>query len=261
MTWLTKFKRSAFWRPFSRVYQRSGLKARVYSRAIIPPVGTVTETELYARFNLTARTPREPEKFLPPIPVAAGPMPAEDAAFFARLMAALAPESVFEFGTNWGVSTATIAQNTPASTRIQTLDVCREMFSESHLQSDPELQMILRREHSGWQYHQHPELAAKVTQIFADSLTFEMGACAGRDTHDLILIDACHAYAFVKKDTENALKSLKPGGWIVWHDFYPDVSCWCDVFRYVSKFAKTHPGVVHVQGTHFAVWVRPKPGA
>ena len=257
MSLLVTLKESALWRPFSRLYQRSGLKARVYSRSVIPPVKTVTAEKLYAMFGLTSKRHHQCAEFCPPIPVDAGPMPKEDADFFARFVATLSPKSVFEFGTNWGVSTASIALNTPDSSRIQTLDVCREMFSDAHLRSNPELQMILLREHTGWHYRQRPELAHKVEQIFADSITFDMGRQVPGQTHDLILIDACHAYDFVKKDTGNALTGLKPGDCILWHDFYPDVSSWTDVFRYVSQFATAHPGVVHIQGTHFAVWAKP----
>ena len=258
MSLLETFKRSAFWRPFSRLYQLSGLKARVYSRSLVPPVKTVTADELFAKLRLTRKPSQPSSEFRPPIPVNAGPMPSEDAEFFAHFIAALAPTCIFEFGTNWGVSTAMIALNTPPTARIQTLDVCREMFSDAHLKSDPELQMILLREHTGWHYRQQPELRQKVVQIYADSMSFEMNdQIHGGEGHDFILVDACHAYDFVKRDTENALKSLRPGGCILWHDFYPDVGSWADVFRYVSRFAKDHAGVFHVRGTHFAFWKRP----
>ena len=255
---LTILRKSALWGPFSRFLQRSGLKARICSRSITPPVKTVTAEELFTMLGITQKPHHQPAEFCPPIPIDSGPMPPEDAEFFVRFVAALSPKSVFEFGTNWGISTACIALNTPPSSRIQTLDVCREMFSDAHLQSDPELQMILLREHTGWQYRKQPELMSKIEQIFADSMTFDMAKQApGGETHDLIFIDACHAYEFVKKDTENALKSVKRGGCIIWHDFYPDVSRWTGVFRAVSEFAVNHPGVVHVRGTHFALWKRP----
>lgn len=254
---LQSFRNSAFWRPFARLYQRSGLKARVYSRSLTPPVASMTEGALFQRLGLTAAPSVEPPPFNPPVPVPHGPMPAEDAAFLARFIAALAPARVFEFGTNWGVSTTLMALNTPPQTRLRTLDVCREMFSAEHLAADPELGMILSREHTGWQYRQNPALAGRVEQIFADSLSYEMPA---EPACDFVLVDACHQFEFVKKDTANALRCLAPGGWMMWHDFYPDVSSWTDVFRFVSGFAKTHPGVVHVTGTRIALWRSPGPG-
>ena len=38
---------------------------------------------------------------------------------------------------------------------------------------------------------------------------------------DVIFIDGLHEYPQVKKDAENALRSLKDGGWIALHDFLP----------------------------------------
>ena len=251
---LHEFKNSAFWQPFARHYQRSGLKARVYSRSWTPPVPSISESSLFERWGLHPRATVGTGDFAPPVPVPHGPMPPEDAGLLARLVAALAPASVFEFGTNWGVSTALIAANTPLHTQLRTLDVCRDMFSAEHLAADPELAMILPREHTGWHYRQHPLWREKVEQVFADSLTYQMPA---EPKHDFILVDACHQYEFVRKDTENALRALAPGGVLMWHDFYPDVSCWPDVFRYVSAFAKSHPRVIHITGTHIALWRAP----
>ncbi len=255
MSAFTIFKNSALWRPFSRLYQMSGLKARVYSRRCVPPVKTISEEKAFALFGLTPAPWVNAPEFLPPVSAASGPMPPEDADFFARFVSAFSPRSAFEFGTNWGVSTAVLALNTAPNARIWTLDVCREMFSDEHLRADPELQMILRREHTGWFCTRQPSLTSKVTQIFADSLTFDLASHeAGQRSYDLILVDACHKYEFVKRDTENALKRLAQGGCIVWHDFYPDVSSWAEVFRYVSEFALAHGEVHHVMGTHIAIW-------
>ncbi len=255
MSLLRKFKNSAYWRPFSRIYQRIGLKARVYSRSIVPPVKTIPQREAFEICGAERGRFVSASEFRPPIPVAAGPMPPEDAEFFASFVAAVSPKDVFEFGTNWGVSSALIALNTPPSSRIRTLDVCREMFSEEALNADPELQMVLKQEHVGWHYRQEAGISGKVTQIFADSLKFDPEA-GGTTLHgcDFVLVDACHKYEFVRRDTENAIKLLAPNGVLLWHDFYPDVSSWTDVFRYVSEFAHVRGDVRHVEGTHFAIW-------
>ncbi len=258
MTALTTLRHSALWQPIARLYQRSGIKARVYSWALHPPVATLAQHDIFDRFHLTASRHRAAPVFAPPIPADCGPMPAEDAEFLTRFIAALRPKHLFEFGTNWGVSSAAMISNAPPDAHLWTLDVCREMFDEDALRADPELQMILKREHTGWHYTQCADLASRVTQIFADSLTFDIAAFdTGETRFDFILVDACHKYEFVKRDTENALKCLAPGGFMLWHDFYPDVSSWADVFAYVSEFAHAHSAVFHVEGTHFALWQRP----
>ena len=106
---LAMLRKSALWGPFSRFLQRSGLKARICSRSIMPPVKPVTAEEIYVMLGLTQKPHKQPEDFRPPVSINSGPMPAEDAEFFVRFVAALSPKSVFEFGTNWGISTALIA--------------------------------------------------------------------------------------------------------------------------------------------------------
>lgn len=248
---LQTVKNSRAWLPLARLYQRSGLKARVYSRSWQPPVRTVSEGELFRRLGIGRRNGAVGRPFQPPVEVVSGPLPPEDFRFFSDLVASLGPRRAFEFGTNWGVSTACLARNSAAE--IWTLDVCREMFGAEELDRDPELAMILPREHTGWHCRTDAEIAPRVRQIFADSMEFDLAA-AGLEPMDLVLVDACHKYAFVERDTANAVRGLAPGGVVLWHDYYPDVSGWTDVFRFVNDFARAHPGVVHVEGTHFAVW-------
>ena len=258
MSLLTSLKRSALWQPFARIYQRSGLKAKVYSRAWTPPVRSISQAEAFALFDLTAKSHQPAPAFAPPIKANCGPMPPEDADFLARFVAAYQPKRAFEFGTNWGVSTAVLAANSPADSKIWTLDVHRHMFDEAALKADPELQMILLEEHTGWHYKTVPQLAAKVTQIFADSMKFDMASAFTEIMDfDLVLVDACHKYDFIQRDTENALKRLAPGACVLWHDYYPQVNSWTDVFCYLNDLARTLPGIVHVEGTQLALWKKP----
>ncbi|MCC9620843.1 class I SAM-dependent methyltransferase [Thalassospira sp. MA62] len=41
------------------------------------------------------------------------------------------------------------------------------------------------------------------------------------DMFDVVFIDGLHEYEQVRRDAENALKFLKPGGWIAFHDLMP----------------------------------------
>src|ERR1700740_3347220 len=99
-SWLTHVKRSRAWLPVARVYQRSGFKAKVYSGFDLR-IQTLPQDDVLALAGRSDRVPLAPPAFTPPIPADAGPMPAEDTAFFSRFLAALAPARVFEFGTNW----------------------------------------------------------------------------------------------------------------------------------------------------------------
>ena len=168
------------------------------------------------------------------------------------------PKRIFEFGTNWGFSTAMFLINTPAETRVWTLDICREIYNLDEISSDRELsEMVLGRDQVGSAYKEMPDWQTRVTQIFQDSLTLDWNRGPFPEAFDLILVDACHKYEFVKSDTLNAVQRLAPGGLLVWHDYYPDVSAWSDVFKVVNEFSKSHDNVTYLKNTHIAVWQKP----
>jgi hypothetical protein len=59
--------------------------------------------------------------------------------------------------------------------------------------------------------------ASKVINLFGDSMNFDFNSYYNKI--DLFYIDGAHAYDFVKSDTINAIKCVKNGGIIVWHDY------------------------------------------
>jgi hypothetical protein len=59
--------------------------------------------------------------------------------------------------------------------------------------------------------------AQRIYQLFGDSQTFDFSPYYGR--MDLVFVDACHHYEFVKTDSENAIKMMSPHAIILWHDY------------------------------------------
>lgn len=90
------------------------------------------------------------------------------------------------------------------------------------------------------------EYVGKIRQILSDSASLDWNRLPV--PLDLVFIDGCHDYAYVQKDTTNALQSLRPGGLIVWHDYgmYEDVS------RVVDETGRKIPTRA-VRGTRLAV--------
>lgn len=254
-----RLRNSQAWKPASFLYRKSGLKARVYSHSFKLAVKTVTIAEFLetCHMSLSSQRIKRVESRLKS-DSNSGPMPPEDVEALARIAIELQPKRIFEFGTNWGYSTATFLLNTPPQTRIWTLDICQEIRTPEEIERDPELQaMLLKRVEVGAVYKSLPNATDRVTQIFHDSLTLDWNAGIFPEAFDLVLVDACHQYAFVKSDTIKAVERLASNGLIVWHDYYPDVSAWSDVFRFVNEFAKTHKDMFHLKGTHIAVWRKP----
>ena len=79
----------------------------------------------------------------------------------------------------------------------------------------------------------------KITQLFGDSKQFDetpyLKQC------DLIFIDGSHAYSYVKNDTEKALRMLKEGGLLLWHDYRDRNVETRGVRRYLDELSETLP--------------------
>lgn len=148
-----------------------------------------------------------------------------DAATLALLTRACpAPQHIFELGTGFGRSTSLFAIHAPQA-RVLT-------FS---LPDNPETGRIFH--HQSW--------AERITQLEGDSLDFDFAPWFG--TADLVFVDGCHELPHVEFDTLNALKLVKPGGWILWHDVEADCP---DVIRTIMKHA---PPARWIAGTRYAL--------
>lgn len=68
-------------------------------------------------------------------------------------------------------------------------------------------------------------------------------------TFDFVYIDANHAYEFVKQDMELWYSKVRPGGWIMGHDWpYPSVQ------QAVNEFIAARKLVFHPQSGHLHGW-------
>jgi len=92
--------------------------------------------------------------------------------------------------------------------------------------------------------------AKRIRQLWADSTTADWKEFGS--PFDLILIDGCHDYPFVRSDSANAMKHIRPGGTVFWHDYgqFPDVS------RAVDELARDYP-IVAIIGTRLACFRSP----
>jgi len=65
------------------------------------------------------------------------------------------------------------------------------------------------------------DLGHRVCQIYSDSIKWETSAYPD-GFFDSALVDGGHMYPVVESDTKNALRLVRSGGLIMWHDFCPD---------------------------------------
>jgi hypothetical protein len=91
--------------------------------------------------------------------------------------------------------------------------------------------------------------AARITQLFGDSATYDFSAHHGRA--GLVFVDGSHAYDYVLADTDTALKLTAPRGIVLWHDY----GVWDGVTRGLEEIeAQRRLGLRHIRGTSLVVW-------
>lgn len=96
----------------------------------------------------------------------------------------------------------------------------------------------------GWRYRA-AGYAGRVHQILVDSTQWDSTDLASA-SFDTVLVDGGHDMAAVVSDTNHALRLLRPGGLMIWHDFCPSDS--------VMAYAGATRGVVAALHAHWADW-------
>ena len=159
--------------------------------------------------------------------------------------------NVVEIGTYDGNTTLNLA-NLPGEGRVTTIDLPQN-WDRKFLYDVPNHHWnVTDRNRIGIQFH-GTQYESRIQQVLGDSAGVDWQAL--RPPFDLIFIDGCHFRDYVKADTENALRNIRPGGVVVWHD-YGDIK---DVSRVVDETARQITVRV-VRGTRLAVgWRGPRP--
>jgi predicted O-methyltransferase YrrM len=164
----------------------------------------------------------------------------------ARLARERAPATVFEIGTFDGRTTATLAANTPAASRVFTLDLPAGQQTRFELVSWE--RAYVDKPTSGERFRHTPH-AARIEQLYGDSAVFDFSPYPS----DFVFIDGSHAYPYVRNDSERAMTMLRNGrGVLLWHDYGE----WEGVTRALDELQETDPrfaAIRHVEGTTLAI--------
>lgn len=178
--------------------------------------------------------------------------PLEQLACLALLTRAIRPEFVFEIGTFRGRTALNFALNAPDNARIYTLDLPPTDRDGAMNITNPADAEIIRNSLTGCDY-KDSDVSPKIEQLFGDSRTFDFTPYHGR--MNLVYIDGAHDYEAVRRDSETALRMLRPGGYALWDEFcnYGDYN---DVTRAVLDVVPKGE-VIQVENTQLAVYHRP----
>jgi Methyltransferase domain len=175
-------------------------------------------------------------------------------AILAQAAAAIPPGSiVVEIGTFDGRTTLNLAVNA-APTSVVTLDLPpdeRAAFAlvpgERQYVDKPQPGARFRACAPPWR-----AAARRITQLLGDSATFDWSPCQGRA--GLVFVDGSHAYDYVRKDSETAMRLVAPGGIVLWHDY----GRWEGVTRALDELeTERRLGLRHIAGTSLVIWRAP----
>lgn len=164
----------------------------------------------------------------------------------ARSVALARPRCLFEIGTFDGRTTLNLAANAPADARVLTLDLPAQAATGLAV-ADGDRRYI-DKPASGSRFAGHT-LAARITQLYGDSATFDFSPYAGQV--DWMFIDGAHSAEYVRKDSATAQALVKAGGWVFWHDY----GVWDGVTEALNALASDpwFAGLRWIEGTSLAV--------
>jgi len=154
-------------------------------------------------------------------------------------------KNILEIGTYDGNTALNLAANSLPDAFISTVDLPPDWNGRLELKV-PELKVnVIDSMKIGIQFKK-TKYSKKIKQIFSDSAKIDWNEI--QTPLDIVIIDGCHDYVYVKGDTQNALKYLKSGGILIWHDY----GMMKDVSQVVDETAKRLE-VKAIRGTRLAI--------
>ncbi|MGH6665244.1 MAG: class I SAM-dependent methyltransferase [Pseudolabrys sp.] len=165
-----------------------------------------------------------------------------------------AAREIIEIGTFDGRTALNLAINAPRGVSVMTLDLPPDQASALEIEASerryvdkPAPGARLRGCADFWRSH-----AGRVTQMQGDSATFDWSPHFGRA--GLVFVDGSHAYDYVRKDSETAMKLVMPGDVVLWHDY----GVWPGVNQALEELeAAKSLGLVNITGTSLVFWRAP----
>ncbi len=176
----------------------------------------------------------------------------------AWILAVLAKQAhtMFEFGTCTGKTAYLWARNAPENARVTTITLApsqQHQYVKEAGDSASDTSFALKESAFEAFVYTGTSVESRVEQLYGDSKQFD--ETPYRDWADLVFVDGSHARSYVESDSAKAMRIVKPGGLVLWHD-YAGPGHALGVFQALNALARTVP-LRHVEGTTFAVWRRP----
>jgi predicted O-methyltransferase YrrM len=124
---------------------------------------------------------------------------------------ALGARRIFEIGTFDGGTTRVLADSAREGAEVFTLDLPEAEFDQSQLPPSG-----FRGAQIGTKFR-GSAVEPRIKQLFGNSLEFDFSGYEG--SIDLVFVDGAHDYVHGLADSRTALRLVRPGGIVLWHDF------------------------------------------
>jgi len=164
-------------------------------------------------------------------------------------------KTLFEFGTASGRTSYLWARNSPDDARITTLTLGPGEASAYRTEAgdaEGDVRNALEESTFSTFYYSGTPAASKITQLYGDSKAFDESPWIGQC--DVVFVDGSHALSYVQSDSRKALKMVRPGGVILWHDYRgPRLP---GVYDALNVLARALP-LKHIAGTSLVFYRRP----
>jgi len=155
-------------------------------------------------------------------------------------------QRIFEIGTFNGFTALRFGMNSNSNSKFFTLDLPIDGKINNLLLKSTLIDIKIQRKHNQIKeyYFTGTAYENKINCLFGDSAIFDFSNF--HDNIDLFFIDGAHSYEYVKSDTLNAIKCVRRGGGIVWHDYgrwgVNGVSKWLHEFSSKENIIYSVPG-------------------
>ncbi len=123
---------------------------------------------------------------------------------------AIHAKKIFEIGTFNGGTTRYMTEAGGRDVKTYTLDLLEDEFNKTQSPDNFTGTQV------GSRFHGSP-VESQIQQLWGNSMTFDFAVYEG--LMDFVFVDAAHDYKHGIVDSKSALRLVKPGGVIMWHDF------------------------------------------
>jgi hypothetical protein len=162
---------------------------------------------------------------------------------------------MFEFGTATGRTAYLWARNAPPEAKVVTLTLAakeRSAYRREEGDADSDVKNALDESQFSSFYYSGTPVEGKVRQLYGDSKAFDETPWVGQC--DLVFVDGSHARSYVHSDSAKALRLVRSGGLILWHDYRgPKIP---GVYHALNALSRELP-LMHIAATSLVAYRKP----